>query len=1084
MRSRTRRIALTAVIAMLACAGRAAIAQQAGPAGRDANAGQVQSTQDARLQQAQQLEDQFVALFAAHRYAEAVPLAQQTLRLREDALGPTHELVGRSCLFLGAALQEVNDSAAAQHSYERALRIAEATIGPDHMDIVTILMALAVALGRQGYVGDAMALEERILRITEKNYGPDDLRLAAALAASGSALKLQGQLATARTRLERALGIYEKALGPNHRDVARTIFRLAIVVEGEGDYAAARRLYERALQIYENVLGPENSDVAGILGKLGDISKDQGDFGTAQQLLERALKMSEKVSGADNTDVASALGRLGKLYADKGNYVAARPLLERALRINEKVYGPEHPFIATELNDLATLVSEQGDYSMARKLHERALNLFEKAYGPSAEQVATSLNNIAAQYSGEGNYAAAQPLDERALAIKEKIYGPNHPVVAISLNNLALDYVYQGRYASAGPLLERAIRIDERALGPEDSVLAMLLGNLGYYYRLQADYAPARRFYERALTITEKALGPDHPQVANRLINLATVDWQQQDHQAARDRLLRAGHILDTQTRVLLPTLSLAEQSAFISAQVSPQTARLLQTSGDGATLVRAYGLVFRWKGLLVESLRQQTALARLMDDPAYKPTVERLRALRAQVAGWYLKAGSVPFAQWTQQNDNLTREKEAIERELARVPTRAALDDPLRNVDLQAFRAMLESDETLIDIYSNVVFSGDAQRGEHYVAVVTSRSEGPVFVDLGATSTINKAVSRWRSAVLDQGEATNEWSDLAALLWKPLRSALPKDARKLWISPDGELSRFPWQLLFADNPDTAQLLLSQTDSPRALFSLHQKTRRVIGGQEGRLLLAGDIDFNARPGDKKPDMQGSGSFNPLPATALEVRALEKLARSAHLDVMLLTGQQATKGAVVEKLKSARYAHLATHGFFYAETEASSRVQQIASRGVETATTIKDVRNPLVESGLALAGANERDSSTFEARGLLTAEELVGLDLSNIDLVMLSACDTGRGEQITGQGVMGLRASIAASGARSVIMSLWKVPDESTSRLMQAFYTNLWQKKMPPSVALQRAQQSIREDPSGRFKAPIHWAGWVLAGEGW
>src|SRR6266853_624918 len=210
MRSRTRRIAIIAVIIMLAGAGTAAIAQQPGPAGRDANAGQVQSTQDARLQQAQQLEDQFVALFAAHRYAEAVPLAQQTLKLREDALGPTHELVGRSCLFLGAALQEVNDSAAAQHSYERALRIAEATVGPDHMDIVTILMALAVALGRQGYVGDATALEERILRITEKNYGPDDLRLAAALATSGSALELQGQLATARTRLERALRVYEK----------------------------------------------------------------------------------------------------------------------------------------------------------------------------------------------------------------------------------------------------------------------------------------------------------------------------------------------------------------------------------------------------------------------------------------------------------------------------------------------------------------------------------------------------------------------------------------------------------------------------------------------------------------------------------------------------------------------------------------------------------------------------------------------------------------------------------------------------------------------------------------------------------
>src|SRR5262249_36836485 len=133
---------------------------------------------------------------------------------------------------------------------------------------------------------------------------------------------------------------------------------------------------------------------------------------------------------------------------------------------------------------------------------------------------------------------------------------------------------------------------------------------------------------------------------------------------------------------------------------------------------------------------------------------------------------------------------------------------------------------------------------------------------------------------------------------------------------------------------------------------------------------------------------------------------------------------------------------------------------------------------------ALAGANNRDASTMEASGLLTAEELVGIDLSSCELMTLSACETGRGEEVTGQGIIGLRAAVMAAGARSMLMSLWKVPDESTVKLMEAFYTNLWVKKMSKVEALIKAQEAIRDDPSGRYREPIHWAAWVLAGESW
>ena len=1071
------------VVAVMLVAGASLVAPEAGGATGNTVGIAVQQPTDPRLLEAQKAEGEFEKLFAAKRFKDALPYARQVLKLREQALGANHPLVGQSCLYLGAVLDEVDDDASAQRAFECALRIAEATIGPDHVDILTILSGLTVALSKQRQIAAAVALHERILHIAEKNYGPDDPRLASELAFSGVVLGIQGQFDTARARLERATQIYEKALGPQHREVGRTRFKLAIVYYDQANYAAARAELEHAMRIFVNAEGPENADVADVLGKLGDIAKQVGDITGAQTLYERSLAMSEKVAETAPDTAASAAGRLGELYQDKGDYVAARRLLERSVAIKEKAYGADHPFVATELNNLAVLLSEQGDYVAARKLDERALNLFEKAYGPVHQKVATSLDNLAMQYSFEGNHAAAEPLERRATEITEKLFGPDHPDVAVRVGNLGLTLAYEGKFEEARPLLERAINIQEKAFGQQNASLAMFVNNLGYYYRVRGDLAAAQRLYERSLRIDEALYGSDHPRVAMRLINLAAVERLQKNYERSQERLLRAAAILDTQSQTVVPTLSLAEQAAFIRANLLPQTERLLQASANPDSIASAYAIFFRWKGLLVESLREQRALNRLAKNPQYRPQLQRLAVLRAQIAGWYLKAGSVPLADWTQQNETLTREKEAIERALAGTETRVATQDPLRAVDLQGFRSLLRGDETLVDIYSDVPVGDVVQSVTHYVAVVTSRGASPVLVDLGAEAAVNNAASRWRSAVLDGRDANTEWQNVVALLRTPLQAALPRATRKVWVSPDGELSRMPWQMVFADGP-TDEMLVAQTDSPREILSLRQREKAARRLAQPTLLLAGGIDFDSSKPDSARSARNPAPFAALPSTAREVDALEKLARTAHVAVWSMTGANATKEAVEEKLSSADYAHLATHGFFYAETEAASRARQMATRGADTAALVKDVRNPLVESGLAFAGANVRDPTTLESRGLLTAEELVGFDLARTNLVVLSACDTGRGEQITGQGVMGLRASFVASGARSVVMSLWKVPDEATSRLMQAFYTNLWEKKMPKAAALRDAQRSVRDEPSGKFKAPVHWAGWVLAGEGW
>jgi CHAT domain-containing protein len=240
------------------------------------------------------------------------------------------------------------------------------------------------------------------------------------------------------------------------------------------------------------------------------------------------------------------------------------------------------------------------------------------------------------------------------------------------------------------------------------------------------------------------------------------------------------------------------------------------------------------------------------------------------------------------------------------------------------------------------------------------------------------------------------------------------------------------------------------------------------------LLIVGDPAFGT-------GAAASGEFVPLPGTAVEARAIAQIARRSGARVTQLSGEAATDLAVLDALPAQRLVHIATHGFF-----GGSEGSAAGTRGVVAAAPAPRVngarregppRNPLLESGLAFAGANLAASS---GAGRLTAEELLGGDLHRAQLVVLSACETGLGAQVAGQGVLGLQSAILAAGARGVVMSLWKVPDESTALLMTEFYRGMLALKLSPAAALARAQGVVRADP--RFRAPVHWAAWVLTGD--
>ena len=417
------------------------------------------------ISEADKLDQQAKELFKAGKYSEAIPLATQSLNLREKALGPENPATANSVSNLAALYREMGDYVKAEPLFQRALKINEKVLGPENPGTAQSLNNLAVLYR---YMGD---------------------------------------YAKAEPLLQRAIKIKEKAIGPEHPDTAGSLNSLARLYVDMGDYAKAEPLYQRALKIDEKVLGLENPGTAMVLNNMGEVYRQMGDYAKAESLYQRALKIDERVLGPEHLGTASVLNNLALLYRFMGDYAKAEPLFQRALKINEKVHGPEHPEIAVLLNNLALLYSRyMGDYAKAEPLYQRALQIDEKVLGPEHPNTALTLYHLAELYMSGGDYAKAEPLYQRALKIDEKVLGPEREGTAWVLSGLALLYRSMGDYAKAEPLFQRALNINEKVLGPENPETAIALQNLATLYAGMGNPKEALRLAVQARKAQERNL--------------------------------------------------------------------------------------------------------------------------------------------------------------------------------------------------------------------------------------------------------------------------------------------------------------------------------------------------------------------------------------------------------------------------------------------------------------------------------------------------------------------------------------------------------------------------------------------------
>ncbi len=1012
---------------------------------------------DRSLEEARRLSEDSRKLRKAGKYDEAVTLTERALAIREKVLGPDHLAVADSLHALASLYDDKSDYVKAEPLNLRALAIRERALGQDHPDVAKSLYNLAwIYSTRQDYT-------------------------------------------KAELFYRRALAIQENALGSTHPETGTTLNDLALLYLDKGDYDQSILVNQRVLSIRENALGPNDSGVARALTNLGQVYEVSGDYAKAELLYDRSLSIWEKALGPTHPDIAGAIDGLARAYYYQGDYAKAEPLYQRALSIRQKALGADHPDVARTRNDLAMLYLRIGDYAEAEPLFQRAIAAWEKQRGGGDSLGITSpLSNLGRLYELSGNYEKAEQLYQRALAIREKALGANNVTVGGALNNLGQLYLRSGKDdARAVQLLQRATEVLEKAMGPDFPGVAVPLSNLAELSERKGDDTQAEKFYRRALAIREKTFGPDHPDVAQLLDSLAQIFRRRGDTQQALAFLYRAGEIRERNLKHNLQLGSERQKLGYLrlfakdtdnalslQAQLAPR---------DPAALDLALTTLLRRKGRALDAMTDSIASLRSRSNERDQALFGELFDARSRLATIALRGpdqkNAATYASRLQQLEN---EVDKLERE---VSTRSAeFRAQSQAITLDGVRALLPNGTALIEfaLYRAGDPKTERQTEPHYAAYLLT-SEGPArWVDLGEAAPIDRAVFAWRQALRDP-QRTDAKSLARALdkkVMQPVR-ALIGSSQHLLISADGALNLIPFAALVDEHNRylVERFLITYLTSGRDLLRL-QVARN---GRSGPVVLA-DPAFGEPatiPSREVASQNSQGSngekadrqvdysqifFGPLPGVAAEVRGLRLLLPQASF----LIKEKATKAAL-KQLTGPTILHIATHGFFLSgppsageNADASSSEQ---NRETRIGKWVARTENPLLRSGLALAGANQGGSGDDD--GVLTALEAAGLDLWGTKLVVLSACDTGLGEVKSGDGVYGLRRALVLAGAESQMMSLWPVSDRSTSELMVDYYKGLI-RGQGRGEALREVQLLMLHGKS--HSHPYYWASFIQSGE--
>lgn len=1050
--------------------------------------------------------DSLLELSRKHTLEKNFIFAIETNKLAEQIClmkwGRMHTKYGSICFNYGKIFGEKAENAEAEKWYLESLEVRANTVGKMHPDYANTLNNLGRLKAINGDWNQAEKYYLETCEIRKKVLGPLHIDYTISLENLGIVYKNKSEFEKAEELYLEVKELREKIVGKDDYLYGNILVSLAVVYKATNRYQEAEKFYLQAYTIVSQTKGKENQSFANILNNLANLYKETGRYESAEKLHNQSIYIKEIIYGKDHLEYGISLSNLANLKIELGQFGEAEELLLAAMRIFSKKQGNNNHY-TNALVGLADIYHRMGNYQQAEEYYKQVYSLVHSLKDKDDPKYGKFIVGIAVLYKSMEQFEIAEKYYREAISIlvrKKPEYNSNE--LANCYNSFGNLFLEIKKYDLAEEQFLKAQNIWENNLGKNHVNYAVNLANLAKVAFHTGDHEKAELLFsisdsiwkEKFQNLNENRIS--HLQVKGKLYHEnnhfeKAILWLDQANLLAQDFTYDAVQYFSEQQLNSYASNFLTIQHRLLSLAHNISYNLIEPLRLNYSTL---YNNALAYKSLILNATLSMQKWA--ANDSLSGRILDLLKASHRNLANQYSKPESQRF-----NTDSLKNTISDLQKSLAR--SIRTYESVMQKITVKNVRSNLAADEVAIEFVSYRYYNPFRTDSVMYAAlIVEANQDEPVFIPLCEEKKIDSIIrdnnlSDVNNPVRYYNIEQNK--KLYKYIWKPLETYL-NNKKLIFYSPVGLLNKVNFSAIQVDD----NFILADFYKLSCLLSTRDLAfDKPKYSEEKQILLYGGIHYDTTSFDeisgsevamndqdqnremakelKEKDLFQRNQWPYLKWTEREVKSLFEIGRKSDFDVLVFTKDKAKEktldSILMNQQNSPKVIHFATHAYFFPDENTGGHNLREIQQG-EPFSQNKD--QPLMRSGLLMSGANPYWNGTLISNsshedGILTAYEISQMNLSNTELVVLSACETGLGDIKGNEGVYGLQRAFKIAGVKYLMMSLWQVPDRETKEFMVSFYKNWLTKKNSIPDAFRKTQKEMRE----RFINPYAWAGFVL-----
>lgn len=903
----------------------------------------------------------------------------------------------------------------------------------------------------------------------------------------------------------KALELRKKIWGDNHTDIAMSYTNLGILKMNTGYFDEAFTYFEKARDIQEFLCGYYHIKVSDCYNNMGAIYMEKGEIDSAIVNFKRALDIREKL-GRNQLAIAGSYNNLGVVYKNKGNFDLALAYYQKCLSITESVLGKEHFNTAGSYNNIGEIYLLKGDYEQALCYFEKKLHIVKEVLGDHHPEIAGSYLNMGTAYNGMHKYAMEVRCYEEGINCMLNSESEMHPILPSLYTNLALCYNDSGKTSEAISLIKKAIHLEEIIYGGKHPELASTYRDLAEIFLNRNEYDSAGFYLQKSMIALESNFAPnetdpliktmDELEYLKSQISIADMYYEEYKNEKNLKVALQAinafNNISETANKIRQlynledSKMTFLKEISDVYPKAIDVAINVYNNNTTNINLNTVYRFIEESKSLALLDAVRQSEISSCGNIPdtiisKEKRLKNELSVLKTQI----LLNESEDF-------DSILYIKQIDDYNSTRIGYEELMDEIKQNYP--SYRQLICQDIYSLDDIMTLIDNNTAMLqyvlGDSQIIIFIIRNEGCDIIRKVTEGDLSEIIKNYLRGITRNRKA-DYFKYNPVLFTTLIQPVLPylKNKQKIIIIPDKELLYLPFESLsyFDDNAENFEELHYLVNDFEITYQYSSslwylsKQKFIANKDAENAFKGGFIGYAPVFASKNKDVNnflsrdqyrddstyrnvriGDRYFGDLPYAETEVKSIINLFKEKGLEANGRFFEDANEISFCSETKDYKYIHVATHGLINDEHPELSGLLFYLS----DTTKLQSEIDSLDESNI-----------TYSMDGILHTKEVYNLNL-NADLIVLSACETGCGLLLAGEGVMSLTRGFIYAGAPNVIFSFWKVGDKSTSDLMYKFYSLVLEGESY-SKALRAAKLELIRDEKTSY--PGIWSGFSLIG---